>query len=132
MGLPPEVTSWLARAWLPTPWRNERTTAMRSANCASLGNVPPKVTPGSDVATSPNMLRYSTGAVIFGSKVSTCVGPPCRNNSTTDLSLTKLLDSARARVASESASVRPPNPSAPTLMNSRPARGPRNRDRRRR
>ena len=87
VGLPPEATSRLALPWLPLPCRNDRTTASLSARAASLGNVPPKVTPGSLVAVSPNMLRYSTGAVIFGSNVSTCVGPPLSQIQMTDLLL---------------------------------------------
>ena len=59
-----------------------------SASLASFGKVPPKVTPGSVVLTSPVMLRISGGAVIFGSKNSMCDGPPCRNSSTTARSLT--------------------------------------------
>ena len=59
-----------------------------SVIAASLGNVPPKVMPGSFVCTSPVMLRISDGAVILGSKNSMCDGPPCRNSRTTERSLT--------------------------------------------
>src|SRR5262245_21931147 len=66
---------------VPPPWpllrcANERTNAILSATLAISGNVPPSVTPGSAVETSPVTLRNSEGAVIFGSNVSTCVGHP--------------------------------------------------------
>ena len=52
----PPVSTWLmACSWLPIGWRNDRTMAPRSANLASSGNVPPRVTPGSDDFTSPDV-----------------------------------------------------------------------------
>ena len=63
------------------------------------GNVPPIVTPGSFVFTSPVVLRYSRGAFMCGSNVSTCVGPPASHSQMTEVSLTGLpwaLASARA------------------------------------
>ena len=87
---------------------------MRCASFASCGNPPPMVTPGRLVATSPVMLRYSTGAVIFGSNVSTCVAPPERNSTTTVLSLMGLpAVPAIARDSNNVDSVNPPRPSAP-------------------
>ena len=77
----------------------ERTTASLSASWPSCGNVPPNVMPGRLVDTSPVMLRNSTGAVIFGSNSSMCDGPPCRNSSTTDLSVSRRGDDAAARAA---------------------------------
>ena len=43
---------------------------------------------GSAVVVSPVMLRISRGADIFGSKVSNCLGPPCRLSTTTEVSFT--------------------------------------------
>ena len=70
------------------PEAKERTIVNLFARAASLGKSLPKVMPGRRVAISPVTLRISTGAVIFGSNVSSCDGPPCRKSSTTALSLT--------------------------------------------
>ncbi len=45
------------------------------------------MTPGSAVGISPVALRMPSGADIFGSNVSTWLGPPCRNRKMTDLSV---------------------------------------------
>ena len=65
-------------------------------------------TPAMGVLTSPVVLRYSEGAVILGSNVSTCVGPPDNQTQITE---------ARFRI--KSAKVKVPRPSDPTLMKSR-------------
>jgi hypothetical protein len=51
--VPPERTCRWAASWSVIGWRNERTTAILWAHFASIGKVPPNVTPGSDVFTSP-------------------------------------------------------------------------------
>ena len=59
-----------------------------SATAAILVNDPPIDTPETLVVTSPVVLRYSDGADILGSKVSTCVGPPPNQSQTTEVSFT--------------------------------------------
>ena len=85
--------------WLPSLVANERTTAKRSALWASLGKVPPNQTPGMLVRTSPVQLRLSEATFIFGSKVSICGGPPCRNRKTIDLFLKTLFSNAACDLA---------------------------------
>lgn len=51
---------------------------MRSAHWPSCGKVPPKVTPGSDVDTSPVSELYGDGASMFGLNVSMWLAPPER------------------------------------------------------
>jgi hypothetical protein len=63
------LMTWLL---MSLPGTYERTTANFFARFASLGNDEPNVTPGSAVAISPVTLRTSSGALIFGSKVSNC------------------------------------------------------------
>ena len=66
------------------------------------------------------MLRYSAGASIFGSKVSTCVGPPPSHSHTTEVSLADLPSAAAAeRPRSRPESVSPVKPSVPILRKSR-------------
>src|SRR6058998_690470 len=101
-------------------WANERTKAILSATLAHLGNVPPSVMPGTFVVTSPVTLRYSSGADILGSNVSTCVGPPPNHSHTTDVSLTDLpLFEACSRAASNCGNPKPPKPSPPIFKKSR-------------
>ena len=59
--------------------------AILSTTLASRFKLPPIVMPGSGVVASPVKLRYSDGAVILGSNVSTCVGPPANQSQMTDL-----------------------------------------------
>src|SRR5262249_43687176 len=84
-------------SWLASPGTYDRTIASRSAILAIFGNEEPNVTPGIVVLISPVALRISAGAVIFGSKVSNWLGPPCRKRKTTALSVMGWLASARAR-----------------------------------
>ncbi len=68
---------------------NERT---RENLCASLANrciVLPNVMPGIVVGISPVIERMPDGALILGSNVSYCDGPPCWNRNTTHLSLAR-------------------------------------------
>jgi hypothetical protein len=92
----------------------------RSARTASLGKLPPKVTPGSRVFISPVALRMPSGADIFGSKVSIWLGPPCRKRKMTEQSRTGCRASAaRARAASSPGSVRPPRVRLPIWRKAR-------------
>ncbi len=121
-GLPAVSTCWIAFAWSFTPWQNERTTASLCARAASAGNVPPKVTPGIVVATSPVTLRTPSGASIRGSNVSIWLAPPARNSTTTALSLSASpipASAAVARVRSSSGSASPPSASDPIRRKSR-------------
>jgi hypothetical protein len=66
---------------LLTLWSDELCPRLRRidslwARAASLGNVPPKATPGRAVRTSPVTLRMFDGAVILGTNVSIWLGPP--------------------------------------------------------
>ncbi len=68
-------------------------------------------------------LRYSDGAVILGSKVSTCVGPPPSHSHTTDVFLAALPSAAAsARPRNRPARVSDPTPSEPICKNSRRVR----------
>lgn len=77
-------------SWFASPVVNDRTTVSLSASLASFGNVPPNVTPGMEVFSSPVAERISAGAVIFGSNVSIWLGPPWRKRKITDLSVSGL------------------------------------------
>src|SRR5258707_1116541 len=111
--------------WVPPPWpellcANERTKAILSAICATFGKTPPISTPGRFVFTAPTTLRYSDGADILGSKVSTWVGPPPSQSQTTEVFRLGLpMAAALARARSRSGSRKPPMPRAPTLRKSR-------------
>src|SRR5437867_793277 len=111
--------------WVPPPWpelrcANERTKAILSATRPILGNTPPSSMPGTLVCTAPTVLRNSAGAVIFGSKVSTCVGPPPSQSQTTlVLRVCRPAALAAARARSRSDRARPPMPSTPALRKSR-------------
>src|SRR5262245_51229681 len=84
------------------------------------GKTPPNSMPGTLVWTEPTVLRNSTGAVILGSKVSTCVGPPPSHSQTTEvLRVDCPAAEAAARARSRSDKARPPMPRAPTLRKSR-------------
>src|SRR5579872_6729402 len=110
---------------------NERTKAILSATRAISGNVPPSVTPGRTVDTSPVTLRNSGGAVILGSNVSTCLGPPPSHSQTTDVSLTcSPLSAALARAAKSPGRESPPSPSVPTFKKSRRVAPSQSRERR--
>ena len=65
------------------------------------------------------MLRISAGAVILGSNVSICEGPPCKKSSTTALSLTMRRPSSVACTPSSCDNVKPPSARLPTRNNSR-------------
>ena len=65
---------------------------------ARWGKVPPKVTPGIVVATSPVALRTPSGRSIFGSNVSIWLGPPCRKRKITDFPVSTPGISGRARM----------------------------------
>src|ERR1700730_18054679 len=87
---------------------------------ASLGKVPPKLTPACLVYTSPVLLRISEGADIFGSKNSMCEGPPCKKRNTTDLSrITPAGRAAWAAEASNPGNANPPQAAAPYRRKSR-------------
>src|SRR6187200_2462682 len=76
--------------------------------------------PGTFVFTEPVIERYSAGADILGSNVSTWVGPPPSQSQTTDVLRVGLpIWAASARALSRPGRVRPPRPRAPTLRNSR-------------
>src|SRR5262249_32632146 len=99
---------------------NERTKAILSATRATLGKTPPISTPVRLVLTAPTILRYSAGADILGSKVSTWVGPPPSQSQTTEVLRVDLPeDLAAARALSRSDRKNPPKPSPPTLRKSR-------------
>src|SRR5262245_577828 len=110
---------------VPPPWpellcAKERMKAILSATRAIRGKVAPISTPGKLVWMAPVVERNSAGAVIFGSKVSTWVGPPPSHNHTTDvLRVACPAADAAARARSRSGSNKPPMPRAPTLMKSR-------------
>ena len=66
------------------------------------------------VFASPVTLRYSLGAVIFGSNVSMCVGPPESQSQTTEVSLVDTPEfAASARAASRPGNPRLSQPQAP-------------------
>lgn len=73
--------------------------------------------PGTFVFTEPVTERYSDGADIFGSKVSTWVGPPPSHSQTTDVFRVPPVLAARAR--SRSGSRTPVAPRAPIFRKSR-------------
>src|SRR3974390_320003 len=84
------------------------------------GNTPPISTPDRLVFTEPIVLRYSIGADILGSKVSTCVGPPPSHSHTTDVflvGLPELRSAARSRRRSDSMKL--PRPRDPIFRKSR-------------
>jgi len=85
-------------------------------------NVPPNVTPGIFVCTSPVMLRISDGAVIFGSKNSMCDGPPLRNTRMQCFARRAASISAEASMRSRSARLRLPSVTIPACSNSRRVR----------
>src|SRR5262249_4843993 len=98
----------------------ERTNAILSATCAISGHTPPISTPLRLVFTAPTALRYSAGASIFGSKVSTCVGPPPSHSQTTEVFLVAApFADALARALKRSGRHKPVRPRAPTLRKSR-------------
>src|SRR5471030_558886 len=92
-----------------------------SARAPRRGKVPPKVTPGMRVCTSPVALRVLAGAPIFGSNDSIWLGPPCRNRKITERSLStgRRGSTAAAFVCSILASDRPPNARLPILRKER-------------
>jgi hypothetical protein len=94
---------------------------MRSATLAIRSKLPPSVTPARFVFTSPVTLRYSAGAVILGSNVSTCVGPPLSQSQITEVSLVdEPAAAAAARVRRRLPRPTPaPRPSVPTRRKSR-------------
>jgi hypothetical protein len=102
--------------WCANEWKK----ANLSAWAAVFSNVPPSSTPGSFDFTDPVTERYSAGADILGSKVSTWVGPPPSQSQTTDVLRVGLpaLD-ASARALSRPGNVRPPRPRAPIFRKSR-------------
>src|SRR5438270_1502749 len=84
------------------------------------GKTLPISTPGRQVFTAPTTLRYSAGADILGSKVSTWVGPPPSQSQTTEVLRVDLpAAAAEARARSRSGSRKPLIPRAPTLRKSR-------------
>src|SRR5438067_3370202 len=111
--------------WVPPPcpllrWAKLRTNASLSASLAPFSKLPPSSTPGSTVFTDPVTLRYSAGADIFGSNVSTWVGPPPSHSQTTDvLFVGEPVCAVLARARSRSGSSTPVAPSAPTRRKSR-------------
>src|SRR6516225_5745549 len=114
------MTQWVPPPWPELPWAKERTKAILSAMAAILGNTPPISTPGSLVFTAPTTLRYSAGAAILGSKVSMWVGPPPNQSQTTEVFLDAVpATAAAARALSNSGSIKPVRPRAPTLRKSR-------------
>src|SRR5260370_10590119 len=96
--------------WVPPPWpellcAKERGKAILSATWATFGKTPPISTPGRLVLTAPTTLRYSAGADILGSKVSTWVGPPPSQSQTTEVLRVDLpAAAAAARARSRSGS----------------------------
>src|SRR5260370_13984284 len=112
--------------WVPPPWpllrcAKERTKAILSATLAISGKTPPSSMPVTLVGMAPTVERNSAGAVIFGSKVSTWVGPPPSQSQTTEVLRVgwPVAAAAAARARSRSGKARPPRPSAPTLRKSR-------------
>ncbi|GIT77698.1 MAG: hypothetical protein Ct9H300mP32_0800 [Verrucomicrobiota bacterium] len=99
---------------------NERTMENLCASLARRCIVLPNVIPGIVVGISPVIERMPAGALILGSNVSYCDGPPCWNKNTTHLSLARppaFLTTCSAR--SRSGSAKPPSPKLPTERNSR-------------
>src|SRR5947209_1174417 len=114
------MTQCVPPPWPELLWAKERTNAILSALAAIFGKTPPISTPGRQVFTAPTTLRYSDGADIFGSKVSTCVGPPPSHSHTTEVLRVGLPAAAAvARARSRSGSRKLLIPSAPTLRKSR-------------
>src|SRR5438128_4713591 len=111
--------------WGPPPWpelvcAKERTKVILSATWAIFGKTPPSSMPGTLVFTAPTVLRYSAGADILGSKVSTCVGPPPSQSQMTEVFRVGLPAAvAAARALSRSGKSSPPIPKAPILRKSR-------------
>ena len=106
---------------MPIGWRNDRTIAACRISPASCGKVPPKVTPGTVVFTSPVTLRYGSGASMFGLNVSMWLAPPARKTMTTARSRTNAgsASAAAARARSSHGSDSPPRASDPARRKSR-------------
>ncbi len=92
--------------------------ARRCARSASFGKWLPNVTPGSDVLTTPNIVRTVSAASCFGSHVSCCGGPPPSQSHTTDLPRTHDLSLAELP-RSKSGTPSAPSPSAPNCKKAR-------------
>src|SRR5438445_6424472 len=116
----PVMTQWVRPPWPELLCAKERTNAILSATWAILGKTPPSSMPGTLVFTAPTVLRYSAGADILGSNVSTCVGPPPSQSQMTEVFLVGLPSAAAlARARNRSGRKKAPIPKAPTLRKSR-------------
>src|SRR5207253_8289880 len=112
----PVMTQWVPPPWPELVCAKERTKVILSATWAIFGKTPPSSMPGTLVFTAPTVLRYSAGADILGSKVSTWVGPPPSQSQMTEVFLVDLpLVDSRARARNRSGNSRPLIPKAPTL-----------------